>query len=175
MKEDGLVLPHFVLAYAVGEAQAFPESPAAFCVQTPSNFTWDWEGRTGPVPFRSSCEACASQGDGLTQYSAKMQDSRLFLLLAGTKLSACYWSLCPLLELMPFPWHWWSKVCLYLTALLPNGQLVEAERKEKTGTCSLLPSLWEITATIAVLAHSPELDCMCLCSLSRLHTQYLHQ
>lgn len=32
MKEDSLVLPHFVLAYAVGEAQAFPESllPSAF-------------------------------------------------------------------------------------------------------------------------------------------------
>lgn len=110
MKEDSLVLLHFVLAYAVGEAQAFPKSPAAFCIQTPSNFTWDWEGRTGPVPLRSSCEACASQGDGLTQYSAKMQDSRVFLLLAGTKLSACYWCLCSLLKLMPFPWHLWSSV-----------------------------------------------------------------
>lgn len=72
-----------MLAYAVGEAQAFPESFAAFCVQTPSSFTWHWEGRTVPVPFRSGCEVCASQGDGLTQYSAKMQDSKVFLLLAG--------------------------------------------------------------------------------------------
>lgn len=82
-----MVFPHFVLAYAVGEAQAFPELPAAFCVQTPSNFTWDW--RTGPVPFRSSYEVYASKGDGLTQYPAKVQDSRVFPLLASTKLSAC--------------------------------------------------------------------------------------
>lgn len=164
-----------VPAYGVGEAQAFSESPAAFCVQTHSNFTWDWEGRMGPMPFMSSCEVCASQDDGLTQYSAKMQDSRVFLLLAGTKLSACWWWLCPLVELMPFPWHWWSKVCLYLTALVSNVQLVETERKDKAGICCVLQSLWEITATTAVLAHSPELICMCLCSLSHLHTQYEHQ
>lgn len=83
------MFPHFALAYDVGEAQAFPESPAAFCIQTPSNFSWDWAGRMGRVPFSSICEVCASQGDGLIQYSAKMQDSKVFLLLVGTKLSAC--------------------------------------------------------------------------------------
>lgn len=75
-REGILVFPHFALACAVGEAQAFPESPAAFCVQTPSNFIWHWEGRTDPVPIRSSCEVCASQGDGLTNTQLKCKTPR---------------------------------------------------------------------------------------------------
>lgn len=31
------MFPRLVLAYAVGQAQAFPESPAAFCIQTPTS------------------------------------------------------------------------------------------------------------------------------------------
>lgn len=73
---------------------------------------------------------------------------------------------------MPFPDTGGAK-CACTSALVPNVQLDEAERKDKAGTCSILPSLWEITATTAVPAQSPELVCMCLCSLSHLHTQYL--
>lgn len=72
MYQDNLLLAHIELAasvvilLAVGEDQVFLESPAAFCNQTPTNFMWDWVGRIGPMPFRSSHEVCAFQGDGLT-------------------------------------------------------------------------------------------------------------
>lgn len=54
---------------------------------------------------------------------------------------------------MSFPClcHQRNRECLYLTALVPNQQLAEAEKKDKAGTCSVLLSLLEITATRVAL------------------------
>lgn len=59
-----------------------------------------------------------------------------------TDASALCWDEC----LSPAPVTC-EALCLYLIALVPNGQLAEAEKKDEAGTCSVLLSLLEITAT----------------------------
>lgn len=169
-----------VIQLAAGGVQSFPRLPyCLLCLNSLEFYLGLWVGRTDPVPFGSSCEVYALQ----------------YVILSNTRLKCrapeCYsWPSSRHQELLPcyhllLGWMLEQSACLGLAALVPNEQL-KLRRKGKTGTCSFLLSLLEITAaTVEWLYFLQEflpdlselLTTVWLCSYSPscLCTQHLHQ